>query len=156
LAGLSAENFAQGIFGRGMFDLVARNPGMGGTDLKVTLTSSGGLIVEPSVESSLNDNLSDVQPRNHVYVRAGATNLALSFPLATSAFADGFHELTAVAYEGSHVRTQTKTTIPVVVRNSSLNATMTLLDLGTTNSVQGVYHLQVIANTNRVSSIELF
>ena len=69
---------------------------------------------------------------------------------------NGFHELTAVAYEGSHVRTQTRTTLPVRFQNTSLNASMTLLDLGSTNSVQGTYHIQVTANTSGISSIQLF
>ena len=110
----------------------------------------------PDVTSGLIDNLSDVQPRNHLYVRAGGTNLAVSFPLATIGWADGFHQLTAVAYEGSHVRTQTRITLPVWVQNSSVSATMTLTDLAATNSVQGTYHIQVSANTNNVSSIMLF
>src|SRR5206468_1725095 len=110
----------------------------------------------PSVESGLSGNLTDMQPRNHLYIRAGATNLGLTFPLDTTALADGFHDLTAVAYEGSSVRTQARISVPVQVQNSGLNATLTLVDLTPTNSVQGTYHIQVAANTNNVSAIRLF
>jgi hypothetical protein len=105
---------------------------------------------------SLNANLSDLQPRNHLYVTAGASQLAFTFPLDTTKLADGFHDLTAVAYEGSHVRTQTRITLPVQIQNSPLSATLTLLDLAGTAPVQGTYHLQVAANTNSVSAISLF
>ena len=80
----------------------------------------------------------------------------MTFPLDTTTLADGYHELTAVAYEGSNVRTETKATVPVVVQNSSLSATLTLLDLTNQAPVQGTYHIQVAANTNTVSLITLF
>ena len=56
--------------------------------------------------STLTQNLSDLQPRNHLYVTAGAGSLALTFPLDTTNLADGYHDLTAVAYEGSDARVQ--------------------------------------------------
>jgi hypothetical protein len=76
--------------------------------------------------------------------------------LDTTTLADGYHELTAVAYEGSDVRTQTQKTLPVKIQNSSLNATLTLLDLTSPAPVQGTYHIQVAANTNTVSLITLY
>jgi hypothetical protein len=76
--------------------------------------------------------------------------------LDTTTLADGYHELTAVAYEGSDVRTETQVTVPVQVQNSSLSATMTLLDLTNQAPVQGTYHIQVAANTNTVSLITLY
>ena len=154
--GVDAEDYVSDFSGGGDFNLIARNAGLGAAGIKVTFSGSGGLAFTPDTTSGLNDNLSDVQPRNHLYARAGATNLAVSFPLTTTALADGFHELTAAAYEGSHVRTQTRSTMPVWVQNSGLSATMTLVDLGATNSVQGAYHIQVAANTNNVNSIALF
>ena len=101
-------------------------------------------------------NLSDLQPRNHLYVTAGTGNLALTFPLDTTALTDGYHKLTAVAYEGSSVRTETAATLPVVVQNTALTATLTLLDLTNQAPVQGSYHIEVAANTNTVSLITLF
>jgi hypothetical protein len=106
--------------------------------------------------STLTQNLSDLQPRNHLYVPAGAFSLAPAFPLDTTTLADGYHEFTVVAYEGSDVRTQTPVTIPVQIQNTSLSATMTLLDLTNQAPVQGTYHIQVTASTNDVSLITLF
>ena len=80
----------------------------------------------------------------------------MDFTLDTSTLADGYHELTAVAYEGSHVRTQTRATLTVVIQNTSLSATITLLDLPNPAPVQGSYHIQVTANTtNDVGTIAL-
>jgi hypothetical protein len=156
LDGVSAEDYVQTLFGAGQFNLFARTNGLAATGIQITLSGSGTMIYTPSATSKLDDNIGDVQPRNHVYLRAGTTNLTVNFPLITTALADGYHDLTAVAYEGSSVRTQTRTTLPVRVQNSSLSATVTLLDLAATNSVQGTYHIQVTANTNNVSSISLF
>jgi len=65
-------------------------------------------------------------------------------------------EFTAVAYEGTHVRTQTRITLPVQIRNSAVSASLTLFDLADTAPVQGTYHIQVAANTNNVTAISLF
>ena len=108
------------------------------------------------VSGTLTQNLSDLEPRNHLYVTAGATHLALTFPLATTNLADGYHQLTAVAYEGSDVRAETQVTVPVQIQNSSLSATLTLLDLTNLAPSEGTYHIQVVANTNTVSQITLF
>jgi hypothetical protein len=104
----------------------------------------------------LNFNLSDLQPRNHLSVTVGTTNLALAFPLDTTRLADGFHELEAVAYEGTHVRTQTRISLPVQIQNTTLSASLTLLDLPTTAPVLGTYHIQVAANAGSVSAISLY
>jgi len=105
---------------------------------------------------SLDQNFGDLQPRNHLYVTAGVTNLSLTFPLDTTALADGSHELTAVVYEGSHVRTQARVTQVVRVQNTPLNATFTLL-AGASNTVADFTLLfSVAANTNSISQIELF
>jgi hypothetical protein len=122
----------------------------------VQLTSSDTVVLDPSAAGALTGNLSDLQPRNHLYVTAGATNLTVSFPLDTLALPDGCHELTAVAYEGSHVRAQTRAAIPVVISNTALSAAMTLTDLPDTAPVQGSYHIHVAANTNAVSRILLY
>ena len=104
----------------------------------------------------LNQNLSDLQPRNHLYLTAGVTNLSFTFPLDTTALSDGSHELTAVIYEGSHVRTQARVTQSVRVQNTPLSATFTTL-AGAANTVLNFTLLfSVAANTNTISKIELF
>ena len=154
--GLTAEDLSRGLFNSAWFNLLARGPGFSAALLSLTFTGSSGLAFTPSGQANLNDNLSDLQARNHVYVRAGVSNLGLSFPLDTTALPDGYHELTAVAYEGSSVRTQTRATVPVTVQNSTLSATMRLVDLTDPSPVQGTYHILVTANTNNVSAINLF
>ena len=105
---------------------------------------------------ALDQNVSDLQPRAHLYITAGVTNLSLSFPLDTTALPDGCHELTAVVYEGSHVRTQAHATQNVLVQNTPLGATFTTL-AGASNTVLNFTLLfSVVANTNTISQIELF
>jgi uncharacterized protein (TIGR03790 family) len=154
--GLVAEDLAAGAFGTVSFNLQAGSPGRDAAAIQAGLTTSATLGASPSSPTQLNSNLSDLQPRNHLYVTAGTTNLALAFPLDTTRLADGFHEIEAVAYEGSHVRTQTRISLPVQVQNTSLSASLTLLDLPASAPVLGTYHLQVAANTGSVSTISLF
>jgi uncharacterized protein (TIGR03790 family) len=134
----------------------ARTPGREGAYIKIMFTGSSSFVFSPATEVELNANMSDLQPRNHLYITAGASSLAFTFPLDTTSVADGFHELAAVAYEGSHVATQTRIVLPVRVQNSSLSGTLSLLDLADQAPAQGVYHIQVAANTNNISTIRLF
>jgi uncharacterized protein (TIGR03790 family) len=154
--GTVAELATIGSFSAGSFMLRARAPGYPSAMTRVYLTASSGFAVSPTTDSALLDNLSDLLPRDHLYVAAGVTNLSVSFRLDTTTLADGFHELTAVAYEGSHVRTQTRIMLPVIVQNSSLSATQTLLDLPNPSPAQGTYHIQVNAGANPVSAIRLY
>jgi uncharacterized protein (TIGR03790 family) len=136
------------------FNLYARSPGYQAATIQVFPQVYNVFMSTP--QGTLTQNLSDLQPRNHLYVTAGTSSLALTFPLDTTTLADGYHELTAVAYEGSDVRTETHVTVPVQIQNSSLSATLTLLDLTNPAPVQGTYHIQVAANTNTVSLITLY
>ncbi|MGA9453193.1 MAG: TIGR03790 family protein [Verrucomicrobiia bacterium] len=145
-----------GTFSYIFFNLYARSPGYQAAAIQVIPQPSTSVNMPSAPQGPLTNNLSDLQPRNHLYVTAGATSLALTFPLDTTTLADGYHELTAVAYEGSNVRTETAVTAPVVVQNSPLSATLTLLDLTNQAPAQGTYHIQVAANTNTVSLITLF
>jgi len=140
-----------------LFNLYARSPGCQAAAIQVIPTVSSSVpSITPAGNTTLTQNLSDLQPRNHLYVTAGASSLALNFPLDTTTLVDGYHSLTAVAYEGSDVRTETQVTVPVRIQNSSLSATLTLLDLTNPAQVQGTYHIQVAANTNNISLITLF
>jgi len=158
--GVVAEDYAvnqYGMFNFTTFNLYARSPGYLAAAIQVNPTVSSAQVPPFMTQgSTLTQNLADLQPRNHLYVAAGATSLALTFPLDTTTLADGYHDLTAVAYEGSNVRTETAVTVPVVVQNTTLSATLTLLDLTNQVPVQGTYHIQVAANTNNVSLITLF
>jgi len=140
-----------------VFNLYARSPGYQAAAIQVIPTVSSSVpTFTPAGNTTLTQNLSDLEPRNHLYVTAGASSLTLNFPLNTTTLADGYHNLTAVAYEGSGMRTETQVTVPVQIRNRSLSATLTLLDLTNSAPVQGTYHIQVVANTNTVSLITLY
>lgn len=154
--GVQAEDLVSGWSGSAGFDLLARSPGLAAAKASVVLSGSSNFIISPSGAAQLNGNLSDLLPRNHLYVTIGATNLALTFLLDTAALADGFHELTAVAYEGSSVRTQTHITLPVEIQNAGLRASVTSVDLTNSASATRTFHVQVTANTNQISTIALF
>jgi uncharacterized protein (TIGR03790 family) len=153
--GLGAEDLSVGGVGLPNFNLLARAPGLEAARIRVRLDSSGTMVGTPISDTALMSNFSDLQPRNHLYLNAGGPELTVSFTLNTTGFADGFHELTAVAYEGTHVRTQTRTTLPVRIQNTPLIASLNLLDLAPTNSVAGNYSIQVAANTNNIARITL-
>lgn len=136
------------------FNLRARSVGWDAAQIQVTLT--GTATVTPSGTHRLDQYLSDLQPRSHLYVTAGVTNLPLTFAWNTTTQADGYHDLTAVAYEGSSVRTQHKFTQTVRIQNTSLAATFTTLLGGTNTSLDAVLQFSVVANTNNISKIELF
>jgi len=153
--GVFAEDYTTSV-GSPSFNLLPRSPGRSAAEVKALISSSGSLVGSPGTAMALNANLNDLQPRNHVYLTAGATELAVNFLLNTVTLSDGYHELTAVAYEGSHVRTQTRVALPIRIQNTPLNATLQLQNLAATNSVSGNYSIQITANTNNISSITLY
>lgn len=140
----------------GDFDIRPRSPGWPASQVKARVRGGPNLTVTPSTTNTLDVNVTDLQPRDHLYVTAGLTNLSLTVALNTTALADGYHELTAVAYEGSHVRTQKRISQNVVIQNSSLSAAFNLVAGGTNSFVGNTLQFSVIANTNNVSKIELF
>jgi hypothetical protein len=124
--------------------------------VRVAISGSPAFTILDAGTNRLDENVSDLQPRNHLYLTAGVTNLSLTFSLDTTALADGSHELAAVVYEGSHVRTQARVTQNVRVQNTPLNASFTTL-AGAANTVLDFTLLfSVAANTNTISTIELF
>jgi uncharacterized protein (TIGR03790 family) len=140
----------------GEFNIRARGSGWPPSQIKACFSGSPTFTIEPAGTNTLDDNVSDLQPRNHLYLTAGVTNLLFTFPLDTTALSDGCHELTAVVYEGSHVRTQARVTQNVRIQNTPLNASFTTL-AGAANTVLDFTLLfSVAANTNTVSQIELF
>jgi hypothetical protein len=140
----------------GEFNIYARGSGWPQSQIKVCFSGSPTFTTQPAGTNTLDDNVSDLLPRNHLYLTAGVTNLSLTFPLDTTALADGSHELAAVAYEGSSVRTEARVSQNVRIRNTPLNATFTTL-AGASNTVLNFTLLfSVAANTNTISTIELF
>jgi len=140
----------------GTLFIQAGAPGLAPSQIQATLSISSTNNLMPTITTLLNSNLRDTQPRNHLYITAGVTNLSLVFPLDTTALADGQHDLTAVAYEGSHVRTQTPITQSVVISNTPLAAAFVTVAGDTNSAVEGTLAFSVSANTNATAAIELF
>ena len=138
------------------FNLRARSEGWDAAQLQASLTGSSRFAIQPSGTQTLDQNLPDLQPRAHLYLTAGVTNLPLTFAFNTTAQADGYHELTAVAYEGSHVRTQARLAQTVRIQNTSLAAVFTTLVGDTNTALEAILQFSVVANTNNISKIELF
>ena len=129
---------------------------LGGLTNPGSLTASTNLLALPAGTNSLEDNLTDLRPRNHLYVSSGAASLPVSFVFDTTRVADGFHELTAVAYEGNSVRTQTRISRNVQVRNTALTATLTPPLAGTNATLDMPLQFAVTANATNIASIQLF
>ncbi len=138
------------------FVLYARSPGWLASQIQVTFTSSTNLLALPPGTNALQDNLTDLRPRNHLYLSSGAPVLPVSFVLDTTQFPDGYHQLTAVGYEGTSVRTQTRISRNVQIQNTSLAATFAPLLAGTNATLDMSLQFTVSANANNISSIELF
>ena len=131
-------------------------PGWPAAQIQVVVNSSSNLALFPSGNSRLEDNLSDLRPRNHLYITSGASYLPVDFVLDTGLLPDGFHDLAAVAYEGSSVRTQTSVSRSIVVHNSALTATLTPLFAGTNVMPETQLQFSVSANSSNITQFELF
>lgn len=155
--GVAAEDLAQdqSLLTRVEFVLRARSTGWQAAAITAELEAGGGLIVTPLGPQTLEENLEDLQPRNHLYVSAGQTNLTLEFTLNTTQIPDGYHLLSFVSYEGTHVQTPTRLDLPVVVSNTSLAAVMTCTPCASNTALETTITFTVVANTNQISRIEL-
>ncbi|HUD45257.1 MAG TPA: TIGR03790 family protein [Candidatus Baltobacteraceae bacterium] len=140
--------------GNGFYSLLvyAASPGWPAAQIQTVFTGATNLDATPTGTNALEDNLPDLQPRAHVYLSSGAASLPVQFTLDTTAFADGFHELTAVAYEGTSVRTQTPLQETVQFRNTSLSATFAAVGADTNGNLL----FGIAANDTNIARIELF
>jgi uncharacterized protein (TIGR03790 family) len=130
--------------------------GMGWDAAQIQASISGSFISSPIGTVRLDENLQDLEPRAHLYITSGVTNLPLTFALNTSSLSDGYHQLTAVAYEGSHVRTQKRLDRGIVIQNSTLAATFQSLVGETNAAVESALQFSIVANTGAISRIDLF
>jgi hypothetical protein len=157
--GVVASDFADDTFCgivAAQFTLYARSPGWAASQIQVTLTASSDLLVLPSGTNMLQDNINDLRPRNHLYVSSGVASLPVRFTFDTTQFPDGWHQLTAVAYEGTSVRTQTPISRNVRFQNTTLTATFSALLAGTNATLDMPLQFSITASTNDISRIELF
>lgn len=155
--GVSAEDYNVNAGGQAKFTVRARSPGLQAAQIGVLPKVSGfatGVSVSPGSYRTLTRHPADLQPRDHLYVTAGVGKIDAAFPLDTTELSDGWHTLTAVAYEGTSVRAQTHRSVMVVVSNTTLQAQLSL----PTNSlpVNSIFNVSVTANTNSVGEILIF
>jgi uncharacterized protein (TIGR03790 family) len=134
------------------FLINAASPGWQAAQIQTVFTGSTDQDTTPFGTNALDDNFLDLQPRAHVYLSSGATSLLVQFTLDTTQFADGFHTLTAVAYEGTSVRTQTRVEETVQFRNTPLSATFSTSPSGTNGDLM----FDIAANATNIEQIELF
>jgi len=138
------------------FYVYANTSGWPAAQLLTDWSSSSNLIIAPAGLSPLSDNVSDLRPRNHLYVTSGLNSLAVNFPWDTTRRADGYHQLTAVAYEGSSVATQTRITRNVVVNNTGLTAALASDPADNHATLAQSLQFTITANETNISKIELF
>jgi uncharacterized protein (TIGR03790 family) len=150
--GVTASDLVAQNGGYWGFIVYAASPGWPAAQIQATFTGSADLAPLPTGTYPLEDNLPDLQPRFHVYFSSGAVSLPVQFALDTTAFADGFHELTAVAYEGTSVRTQTRATETLQFRNTSFSATFGESGADTNGNIL----FDIAANATNIAQIELF
>lgn len=154
--GFVLEDVVDGVIGAVNFTLRARSPGLEAAAIQVAFETSTNLTPNFLGATALDGNLDDLRPRNHLYVYGGLPSVSLNFALDTTRLPDGYNELCAVAYEGTHVNTQTHRKLSVVVRNTPLEAQMELLGGTTPLTITNTLEVAVSANTNTVSEILLY
>lgn len=158
---------ADGLFAADLYDadpylsevqffLYANTPGWPASQILATLTTSTNLEATPVGTNPLADNVTDLRPRNHLYLSSGANSLTINFACDTTQLPDGYHQMTAVAYEGTSVATQTRVTRNVQIQNTSLTATLTTRPAGTNATLDQSLQFTVTANAANIARIELF
>lgn len=140
----------------GTFNVRANSPGWEPSRIRVCLRGSASLGIAPSGTNTLEENLEDLQPRAHIYLQAGLPSLTADVPLSTQGLPDGSHELTAVAYEGTHVRTQTRASRRVIIQNTAFSGSLRLV-AGAPNTLLGAALIFEVEITGApASKTELF
>jgi uncharacterized protein (TIGR03790 family) len=138
------------------FFVYANSPGWPASQILATWNTSTNLQAAPLGPNPLADNVSDLRPRNHLYVSSGANALAVQFACDTTQLSDGYHELTAVAYEGTSVATQTRVVRGVRIQNTGLAATLAVLLTSSNAMSSQSLQVTVTAGGTNIARIELF
>lgn len=93
--------------------------------LKFQVLPAGGGLAAVDWTNKFVDNAGVMSARATVFLSEGETNLSAGYSLNTANLSDGPHELTAVAYEGTAVKTQGRITIPFIVDNNTNTCAIT-------------------------------
>ncbi len=156
--GLVAEDFRSDTHGTNVaFVLRTCSPGwQAAASLWAQVIGPDSFVIEPAGLHSLEENLDDLRPRNHLYLACGVLDLPLSWSLDTTPLPDGWHECIAVAYEGTHVATQGHLRRRFRVANSNRTASLVPWFAGPLTQLSVTLRWAVHANPAGVSHIELF
>jgi len=159
---------ADGLFASDFFDydpygqplaqffLYARTSGWPAAQIQTEFITSTNLQALPTGMNPLADNVSDLRPRNHLHVSSGSGTVVVNGALDTTRLSDGWHQFTAVGYEGTSVATQTRVTENVQIQNTRLAATLTAVPAGSNATPGQQLQFTVTAIATNVSKIELF
>ncbi len=150
--GANASDLLDQLNGYFIFFINAASPGWQAAQIQTVFTGSTNLNPTPTGTNALIDNGADLQPRAHVYLSSGTASLPVQFTLDTTRFADGFHDITAVAYEGTSIRTQTRVEQTVQFHNTALSATFASLPAATNGDIP----FAIAASANNIATIKLF
>lgn len=115
---------------------------------------SGSGLTNDSFSDRFNDNADVLSARATVFLSEGSTNLSAGYSLITTNLADGPHELTVVAYEGTAVKTQGRVTIPFIVDNHAVECAITNPPSGGTALLSESVTAHVQASS--VTSVEFY
>ena len=138
------------------FNLFARGAGRESSQIQVAWTLPEHIHVQPGASQRLDERPNDLQPRNHLYLAAGKSRVDLLIPLDTTLLSDGFHELRAVAYEGTSMATQTHVPIQVRISNTGLEAACELVGASGPVYVGDQAQVRVSAGPQAIRRIDLF
>lgn len=138
------------------FLLAARGLGLPAAQVQVELRGSPALVVTGGAPGRLIENATDLEPRNHLYLSAGLSQLRADLAFDTTFYADGWHELTAVAREGTSVQTAARVSQWVLIRNTSLEAECVSAWGEGTVAIEAPLTFIVTANRTELVRIDLF
>jgi uncharacterized protein (TIGR03790 family) len=154
VTGQDLQDPTQGATSQIAFALRANAPGWAASQIQARL--EGSFTITPLNQAPLNRNVDDLKHRNHLYISAGLGTLTAAATFNTALHPDGPHRLTAIAYEGTSVRTQTRTDTSIQISNNTWKAVLSPLLAGSNSAVSATLQFRVTASIATISNIELF
>ena len=112
------------------FHVFANTPGFAGHNHRVSLTSTSTADTAPPSLANLNSNEDTLRAQGMLFIHEGLASLSDTWAIDTTDLPDGPHEVTAVAIEGSAVRSRKHVRIPFLVDNHALACVLTLPEAG--------------------------
>lgn len=121
------------------------------------IKQSGSGLIDGSFVDHLNDNADVLAARAAIFLSEGCTNLSASYRLIVTNLANGPHELSAVAYEGTAIGTQGRVRIPFLAANNTARCLITNPPNGSTFLLGDAVKAQVAASADSpVTSVAFY